>query len=190
MEESRYVDPTLAVYRRLRAGGTTTSASSSRRTSTVPRATSRACSSSSRTSVSARARTSSRPRSPIRRSRASTPRMCDCSSRALRQAGFVGIATHDERMIEHAIAFVAREQIPRERFQFQMLYGVRPQLQLSLVRRGLRRARGHALRAGLVPLSHASPGRAAGEHRLPAAKPRATIGGTAGRAREPHRARP
>ena len=55
---------------------------------------------------------------------------------ALRRAGFVGIATHDERMIEHAIAFVAREQIPGERFQFQMLYGVRPQLQLSLVRRG------------------------------------------------------
>ena len=55
---------------------------------------------------------------------------------ALRRAGFVGIATHDERMIEHAIAFVARERIPGERFQFQMLYGVRPQLQLSLVRRG------------------------------------------------------
>jgi proline dehydrogenase len=55
---------------------------------------------------------------------------------ALRRAGFVGIATHDERMIEHAIAFVARERIPQERFQFQMLFGVRPQLQLSLVRRG------------------------------------------------------
>ena len=55
---------------------------------------------------------------------------------ALRRAGFVGIATHDERMIEHAIAFVARERIPGERFQFQMLYGVRPRLQLSLVRRG------------------------------------------------------
>ncbi|HEU0303313.1 MAG TPA: proline dehydrogenase family protein, partial [Gaiellaceae bacterium] len=56
--------------------------------------------------------------------------------RALRDAGFVGIATHDERLIEHAIAFVGRERIPAERFQFQMLYGVRPQLQLSLVRRG------------------------------------------------------
>jgi proline dehydrogenase len=56
--------------------------------------------------------------------------------RALRDAGFVGIATHDERLIEHAIVFVRREGIPAERFQFQMLYGVRPQLQLSLVRRG------------------------------------------------------
>ena len=55
---------------------------------------------------------------------------------ALRRAAFVGVATHDERMIEHAIAFAGRERIPAERFQFQMLYGVRPQLQLSLVHRG------------------------------------------------------
>ena len=34
------------------------------------------------------------------------------------------------------VAFIRREQIPAERFEFQMLYGVRPQLQLSLVRRG------------------------------------------------------
>ena len=56
--------------------------------------------------------------------------------RSLREAAFTAIATHDERMIEHAIAFVGRERIPEERFQFQMLYGVRPQLQLALVRRG------------------------------------------------------
>jgi proline dehydrogenase len=56
--------------------------------------------------------------------------------RALREAAFVGVATHDERLIEHTIEFVRREAIPRDRFQFQMLYGVRPQLQLSLVRRG------------------------------------------------------
>jgi len=55
---------------------------------------------------------------------------------SLREAGFVGIATHDERLIEHAITFARREGIPSERFQFQLLYGVRPQLQLSLVRRG------------------------------------------------------
>jgi proline dehydrogenase len=56
--------------------------------------------------------------------------------RALREAAFLGVATHDERLIEHTIAFVRREKIPQDRFQFQMLYGVRPQLQLSLVRRG------------------------------------------------------
>ena len=56
--------------------------------------------------------------------------------RSLREGGFTAIATHDEHLIEHAIAFAEREGIGRERFQFQMLYGVRPQLQLDLVRRG------------------------------------------------------
>jgi proline dehydrogenase len=56
--------------------------------------------------------------------------------RSLRDGGFTAIATHDERAIEHAIAFAERERVARERFQFQMLYGVRPQLQLDLARRG------------------------------------------------------
>jgi proline dehydrogenase len=50
--------------------------------------------------------------------------------------GFTAIATHDEALIEHAIAFTSEHGIPKERFQFQMLYGVRPRLQLDLVRRG------------------------------------------------------
>ena len=54
----------------------------------------------------------------------------------LRGGGFTAIATHDESLIEHAIAFAGEHGIPRERFQFQMLYCVRPRLQLDLVRRG------------------------------------------------------
>lgn len=50
--------------------------------------------------------------------------------------GFTAVATHDETLIEHAIAFTRERGIPNERFQFQMLYGVRPRLQLELVRRG------------------------------------------------------
>jgi len=50
--------------------------------------------------------------------------------------GFTAIATHDESLIEHAIAFAREHGISNERFQFQMLYGVRPRLQLELVRRG------------------------------------------------------
>ncbi|HJQ74719.1 MAG TPA: proline dehydrogenase family protein [Gaiellaceae bacterium] len=50
--------------------------------------------------------------------------------------GFTAVATHDETLIEHAIAFARERGIPNERFQFQMLYGVRPRLQLDLVRRG------------------------------------------------------
>jgi proline dehydrogenase len=55
---------------------------------------------------------------------------------SLAGAGFTAIATHDEALIEHAIAFTTEHGIPRDRFQFQMLYGVRPRLQLDLVRRG------------------------------------------------------
>jgi proline dehydrogenase len=55
---------------------------------------------------------------------------------ALAGTGFTAIATHDEALIEHAIAFAQQNGISPERFQFQLLYGVRPTLQLDLVRRG------------------------------------------------------
>jgi proline dehydrogenase len=58
--------------------------------------------------------------------------------RSLRGEGYTAIATHDERMIEHAIAFAEREGVGRERFELQMLYGVRPQLQADLVARGFK----------------------------------------------------
>jgi proline dehydrogenase len=50
--------------------------------------------------------------------------------------GFTAVATHDESIIEHAISFTRRRGIATDRFQFQMLYGVRPRLQLDLVGRG------------------------------------------------------
>jgi proline dehydrogenase len=56
--------------------------------------------------------------------------------RALLAAGFTAIATHDEQLIHHALAFARDHRVPPERYQFQMLYGVRPRLQLELVRRG------------------------------------------------------
>jgi proline dehydrogenase len=56
--------------------------------------------------------------------------------RMLREATFTAIATHDERLIDRALAFARENDVPRERYQLQMLYGVRTQLQLDLVRRG------------------------------------------------------
>jgi proline dehydrogenase len=50
--------------------------------------------------------------------------------------GYTAVATHDEAMIEHAIAFTSDQGIDRDRFEFQMLYGVRPKLQLALAQRG------------------------------------------------------
>jgi proline dehydrogenase len=58
--------------------------------------------------------------------------------RSLRGTGYTAVATHDERLIEHAIAFTEREGIARDRFEFQMLYGVRPKLQLDLAGRGFK----------------------------------------------------
>jgi proline dehydrogenase len=56
--------------------------------------------------------------------------------RALRASAFLAVATHDERIIRHVQGFVRREHIPRDRFQFQMLFGVRPALQRRLAAKG------------------------------------------------------
>ena len=47
-----------------------------------------------------------------------------------------GIATHDPKMIEATIDFAQRQGIGKEAFEFQMLYGVRRDLQRQLARDG------------------------------------------------------
>jgi proline dehydrogenase len=47
-----------------------------------------------------------------------------------------GIATHDERMIAATIEHVEREGVPKDAFEFQMLYGIRRDLQVQLAREG------------------------------------------------------
>ena len=49
-----------------------------------------------------------------------------------------GLATHDEKIIEHAIRYATRNRITADRFEFQMLYGVRRDLQDDLRRAGYR----------------------------------------------------
>jgi len=60
----------------------------------------------------------------------------DLVETSLAGGGYTAVATHDERMIEHAIRYAEEHAIPRDRFEFQMLYGVRPKLQLELAGRG------------------------------------------------------
>ncbi len=48
------------------------------------------------------------------------------------------LATHDPRMIEAAIRFAAEQNITKDKFEFQMLYGIRTDLQSRLVRQGYR----------------------------------------------------
>jgi proline dehydrogenase len=49
-----------------------------------------------------------------------------------------GLATHDENIINQAKAFATKERISRDAFEFQMLHGIRRDLQQSLVRDGWR----------------------------------------------------
>jgi proline dehydrogenase len=56
----------------------------------------------------------------------------------LKSGVYHGLATHDERMIDAAKAFATQENIPRDAFEFQMLYGIRRELQQRLAREGWR----------------------------------------------------
>ncbi|WP_376788513.1 proline dehydrogenase family protein [Thermoflexus sp.] len=58
------------------------------------------------------------------------------SAEARRRGAYVAIATHDERIIQHALRRIAEWEVPRDAFEFQMLYGIRRDLQLSLARQG------------------------------------------------------
>ncbi|GGH84290.1 proline dehydrogenase [Pullulanibacillus pueri] len=54
----------------------------------------------------------------------------------LLQGNYTAIATHDEAMIQFAKKLVAEHQVPKDRFEFQMLYGIRPERQKQIVEEG------------------------------------------------------
>lgn len=56
----------------------------------------------------------------------------------LKSGIYHGIATHDENMIRATIKFAQQENIPPSSFEFQMLYGIRRDLQAKLVKDGWR----------------------------------------------------
>nr|WP_026574289.1 proline dehydrogenase family protein [Bacillus sp. UNC438CL73TsuS30] len=49
---------------------------------------------------------------------------------------FTSIATHDHKVINHVKQFVKKNDIPNDKFEFQMLYGFRRDLQLKLANEG------------------------------------------------------
>jgi proline dehydrogenase len=61
-----------------------------------------------------------------------------CMRALMSEGNYPGIATHDERIIAEAKRFAAERSIPPDRYEFQMLYGVRRDLQERLVREGYR----------------------------------------------------
>ena len=61
-----------------------------------------------------------------------------CMRELMLKGNYPGIATHDEAIIREAKRFAKENQIAPDRFEFQMLYGVRRDLQDRLVREGYR----------------------------------------------------
>ena len=63
-----------------------------------------------------------------------------CLEKLFEQGAYVGIATHDERLVVEALRLIDRYQLRPEQYEFQMLLGVDEQLRRLLV------AQGHRLR--------------------------------------------
>jgi proline dehydrogenase len=138
MEQSAFVDPTLRIYRRLRESGLA----------------SVGCVLQAYLYRSERDLEALLPLAPNLRlvkgaylepPDVAYPRKADVDAAyarllevSLAGAGHTAVATHDERLIERAVQFAEQHRIGRDRFEFQLLYGVRPQLQLELVRRGFK----------------------------------------------------
>jgi proline dehydrogenase len=61
-----------------------------------------------------------------------------CMVSLLQNGNYPGLATHDARLITAAIRYAKENAIDASRFEFQMLYGVRRDLQERLVRDGWR----------------------------------------------------
>jgi len=51
---------------------------------------------------------------------------------------YPGIATHDKPLVEGAYRLIEKYNVPKEKYEFQMLYGVTPDLRRSIVQKGHR----------------------------------------------------
>jgi proline dehydrogenase len=58
--------------------------------------------------------------------------------RLLSDGAYPALATHDETIVGDVVKMAGERQIAPDRFEFQMLYGIRRDLQQDLVRRGFR----------------------------------------------------
>lgn len=58
------------------------------------------------------------------------------AERMMTSGVFCGIATHDEAIVEKLLTFVREHSVPKNAFEFQMLYGIRRDLQRKLVKHG------------------------------------------------------
>ena len=54
----------------------------------------------------------------------------------LDQNMYVGIATHDKQMVDKAFEIIKQKKLDKTKYEFQMLYGVTPELRSSIVKKG------------------------------------------------------
>lgn len=52
------------------------------------------------------------------------------------QGFYPGIATHDKPLVEGAYQLIEKYRVPKDRYEFQMLYGVTPELRRSIIDKG------------------------------------------------------
>ena len=74
------------------------------------------------------------------------------STPAMAGGGSVGVATHDPQLHRATRRLIAEREVPDAAWEFQVLYGVRPQLRRELIERGERVRVSGPLRRELVPL--------------------------------------
>jgi proline dehydrogenase len=72
----------------------------------------------------------------FRKKRATDANFVTLMKMLLESGCYHGIATHDEKMIAATKQFALEKNIPKDRFEFQMLYGIRRDLQQLLVHEG------------------------------------------------------
>ncbi len=54
----------------------------------------------------------------------------------LKNKMYVGIATHDKHLVEESYKLLEKYKVPKEMYEFQMLFGVTPDLRNSIVKKG------------------------------------------------------
>lgn len=138
MEQSAYTDATLTIYRQLRDEG-------HRNVGTVLQAYLRRSESDLRTLLPLQPNLRLVKGAYLELPDIAFPKKADVDRNymslieiALSSPGFTAIATHDQAIIEQTIALITKLGLPPDRFEFQMLYGVRPKLQEQLRDRGYR----------------------------------------------------
>ena len=138
MESSEYTDRTLDLVRDLHARYQATGTVIQAYLYPQPQGCRKCCARAASAYGCAKALTWSRPRWPSS-SKADVDRnFVDLMNILLETGVYPAIATHDEKIIEQTKRFVESRKISRDSFEFQMLYGIRRDIQKRLVNEGYR----------------------------------------------------